>query len=193
MIRRFVEQKEVDLREQHAREHRPVLLPAAEFMNRPLPIRFREANAGQHTFYLRVKFVAVRVLVVVLQRCIFFEQAFMIGRLIAEIVLDGPHLPLDLQHLGKRRLDVIEQRHSRLGIEMLADVADREPGCANDLAAIGFLLVQQQLEERRLSGADEADFLGRIVLPRDAAEDVVRTIRFLDVFEAIKHGLTVNS
>ena len=79
---------------------------------------------------------------------------------------------------------------------MLADVADREPGCANDLAAIGFLLVQQQLEERRLSGAvaaDEADFLGRIVLPRDAAEDVVRTIRFLDVFEAIKHGLTVNS
>ena len=57
-------------------------------------------------------------------------------------------------------------------------------------------LFQQQLEKcglARAVTADQPDLLAGIVLPRHAAEDVVRTVRFLDVFEAIKHGLTDNS
>src|SRR5438445_4057905 len=78
---------------------------------------------------------------------------------------------------------------------MLADVTHRQTRCANDFAAIGLLFLQEKFEERRLSrtvAADEADLLAGIVLPRHAAKNVVRAVTLLDVFEAIKHGLTVN-
>ena len=115
---------------------------------------------------------------------------------VGEIVLDGPHLPFDRQHVGERRLDVIEERHPRLGVEMLPDVADGQPRGAEHLAVIGVFLLQQQPEKRRLPGAvaaDEADLLARIVLPRRPFDDVMRAVRFLDVVEAIEHCRAINA
>ena len=128
MVRRLVEQQQVDLRQQHAREHGPVLLAAAELVDRPLPlVLVVEADAGQHALDQRVERVAVRVLVVVLQLGVLFEQLRVLGlalRRVREVVLDRAHLPVDPQHVRERRLDEIEERHPRLGVEMLADVAD---------------------------------------------------------------------
>src|SRR5205814_1199122 len=105
--------------------------------------------------------------------------------------LDGAHLPLDGQDLGERGLNVVEERHPRLGVEVLADVADRQRRGADDLAAVGLLLAQQELEERRLPravAAHEPDFFTGVVLPRDALQDVVRAVRLLDVVEAVEHA-----
>ena len=143
--------------------------------------------------------VAVGVFVVVLQHRVFLEQLLVLGRAlrrIGEVVLDGAHLPLDGQHVRERRLDIVEQRHPRLGVEMLADVADGQPRGAKNLAVIGVFLFQQQPEKRRLPraiAADETDLLARIVLPRRALDDVMRAVRFLDVVEAIEHCRAVNA
>src|SRR5205085_8478662 len=76
MIRRFIEEKEIDFREQHAREHGAVLLPATELRDRPFELALLESDAGEHTFHFGVQRVAVGMLVVVLQLRIFFEQSF---------------------------------------------------------------------------------------------------------------------
>src|SRR4029078_7379058 len=79
--------------------------------------------------------------------------------------------------------------------EVLADVADRQRRGADDLAAVGLLLVQQELEKRRLPGAvaaHEHDFLAGIVLPGHASQHVVRAVGLLDVVEAIEHAAALN-
>ena len=101
------------------------------------------------------------------------------------------HLPLDPQHLRERGLDEVEERHPRLGVEMLADVADGHPGRADDLPVVGLFLLEEQAEQGRLAGAvaaDQPDVLAGVVLPRDALEDVVRAVAFLDVVEAVEHA-----
>ena len=199
MVGRLVEQQQIDVGQQHAREHGPVLLAAAERRDGPLPLALREPDAGQHPLDLGVQRVAVGMLVVVLQLGVFFEQLLVLGgalRRVGEIVLDRAHLPLDGQHVRERRLDVIEERHPRLGVEMLPDVADGQSRGAQDLAVIGVFLLQQQPEKRRLPravAADQTDFLARIVLPRGALDDVVRAVRFLDVVEAVEHCRAINA
>ena len=130
MVGRLVEQQQIDFRQQNAGEHGPVLLAAAELRDRPLPLLLvREPDAGQHPLDFGVQGVAVGVLVVVLQLRVLFEQAIVVRPLllgVGEVVLDGPHLPLDGQHVSERRLHEVEERHPRLGVEMLADVADGE-------------------------------------------------------------------
>jgi len=196
MVGWFIEQQQIDFREENAGEHRSVLLSAAEGMNRPFPIRLFETDAAQHPLHFRVQRVAIGVLVVVLQLRVFLEDAVVIGAGgVGEIVLDRAHFLLDGQDFRKRRLHVIEQRHPLFGIEVLADVPDREARSANDLAAVGLFLFEQKFEERglpRAVAADESDFLARIMLPRQAAQDVVRSVRLLDIFESIQHRLTVN-
>ncbi len=193
MIGRLVEKQQVDVSQQDAREHGPVLLSAAERRDRPLPLPLRKAHPSQHPLDLGVQRVAVRVLVVVLQTGVFLEQLLVRRRAlrgVSKIVLDGAHLPFDGQHVRERRLDIIEQRHPCLGIEMLPDVPDGQPRGAQNLTMISIFLFQQQPEERRLSGAvaaDQANFLARIVLPRSPFDDVMRAVGFLDVVKAIEH------
>ena len=194
MVGRLVEQQQVDLRQQDAREHGPVLLAAAEFVNGAVPLRFvTEPDTAEDALHLGVQRVAVRVLVVVLQLGVFVQQPLMLGlafRRVREIVLDGAHLPLDAQHLGECGLDEIEQRHPRLGVEVLSDMADGHAVRADDLPVIGLFLLQEQAEDRGLAGAvaaDEPDVLAGVVLPRDALEDVMRAVTFLDVVEPIEH------
>ncbi len=177
-----------------AREHGPVLLPAAELGDRPVPVVFvREADAAEDALDFRVERVAVGVLVIVLQLGVLLEQPRVRGfalRRVGEIVLDRAHLLLDAQNLGERGLDEIEQRHPRLGVQMLADVTDRHARRAQDLAAIGLFLLEEQPEQRRLPraiAAHEPDVLAGVVLPRHALQDIVRSVAFLDVFKTVEH------
>jgi hypothetical protein len=195
VVGRLVEQQQVHLGEQHPREHGPVLLPAAELVDRPLPLLLVvETDAAEDTLDFRVQRVAVRVLVIVLQLGVLVQQLLVLGlalRRVGQIVLDGAHLPLDPQHFGERRLHEIKQRHPRLGVEMLADMAEGHPVRAEDLPMVRLLLLEQQPEDGGLArpvAADQPDVLAGIVLPRDALQDIVRTVGFLNVFKAIEHA-----
>ena len=115
-----------------------------------------EPHPAEDALDLGVERVTVRVLVVVLQLGVFVQQPLVLGlalRGVGEVVLDGPHLPLDPQHLGERGLDEIKERHPRLGIEMLSDMADGHAVRAEDLSVIGLFLLQEQPENRRLARA----------------------------------------
>ena len=194
VVRRLVQQEQIDLRQQHAREHGPVLLAAAELVDRTRPlVLVVEADSGQHALDQRVERVAVRVLVVVLQLGVLLEELRVLGlalRRVREIVLDRAHAAIHPQHVRERRLDEIEERHPSLGVEMLADVADGHAGGADDLPVIGLFLLEEETEERRLPGAvaaDQADVLAGVVLPGHALEDVVRAVAFFYVIEAVEH------
>jgi hypothetical protein len=153
-----------------------------------------EPDTAQHALDFRVQRVAVRVLVVVLQLGVFVQQLLVLGLALGgvrEVVLDRTHLALDPQHLRERGLHEVEQRHPRLGVEVLSDMAEGHVVRADDLPVIGLFLLQQEPEDGRFSGpvaADQTDVLAGIVLPRDALQDVVRAIRFLNVFKAIEHA-----
>ncbi len=193
MVGRLVEEQEIDVGQQDTRQHGPVLLTTAEGHDRPFPLTLHKADSGQHPLHLGVQRVAVGMFVVVLQVGVFLEQLLVLGRAlrrVGQVMLDRPHLPLDRQHVGEGRLDIVEQRHPRLRVEMLPDMADSQPRGAQDLAMVGVFLLQQQPEERRLPrpvAADQPDFLAGVMLPCRPLHDVVRAVRFLDIVEAIEH------
>ena len=70
------------------------------------------------------------------------------GYLAERARFDRAHLLLDSQHVRERRLHIIEQRHPRLRIEVLSDVANGQPGGAQNLTVIGVFLFQEQTKKR---------------------------------------------
>ena len=101
------------------------------------------------------------------------------------------------RHLGFHVLDGGKDRqgfiaNATLAAEggLLCEQADAQTAKQNHLAAVGFFAMRQQAKDRRLAGAvatHQADALAGIDLQRHAAQDFVRAIEFVNVFEAEQH------
>lgn len=97
------------------------------------------------------------------------------------LLFEPTHLILDVVDMlksGQRR------RMHRLAagkIDVLFEQAKIEAAHLHDIAGVGGLSPDQEVEERRLPGSvppDEADLLARIHLERNVAKDRVTAVRF---------------
>ncbi len=98
---------------------------------------------------------------------------------VREVMLELPHLPLDLENPLERSEHVIEKSRLMGSLQMLPEVADTQSRNADDPPVIRLILTSDQPEKRRLPGTippDQSDLLTGIVLPGHLTQDLVRPV-----------------
>ena len=190
VVRGLVEEEHVGRREDRARQHRAVLLPARELRERPLEVRLVEPEARQRLLDLRDHVVAALVLEPVRQRVVAVVDG---GGVVAvgHRVLEPAHLRLDrVERLEGAGREVVE-RLGGVRLERLVDGGDPHRVGPDDLAGVRLLAAEGDAQEGRLAGAvaaDEPDLLPGVVLPGDFPQHLLGAVALRDAVESVEHG-----
>ena len=156
----------------------------------PLKIALVEAQPRQRLVDLGDHLVAAFVLEPVGERVVPVVQS--------RRVLPVGHLMLEPPELRFHRVEPREgpggeivQPLVLIGLEGLVDGGDADAVGLDELAAVRLLAPEGDAQERRLArsvAAHEADLLGRIVLPGDVPQDVLRAVALADAVESVQHA-----
>ena len=82
MVRRLVEQHHVGLGQQQPRQQQPIVLPAAELLDRLSKVVAREAQSFQHALDAMIDVVGVAMRQLVLQAVVAVGQPLVFGRFV---------------------------------------------------------------------------------------------------------------
>ena len=185
MVGRLVEQQHVRPAEQHAR-HRHAHLPAArqraDVAVDPLVV---EAEAVQHLAGLRLEGVAAQVVVLLLHLAEPRQDPVHVAGVIRvrHRVLEGLQFVVQVAHAAAPGNRLVEHRASRHLLDVLPEIADRQPLGHRDLALVGRFLSDHHPEECGLAGpvrAHEADAFARVELERRVHEQDLPAVLLAD-------------
>ena len=177
MVRGLVEQQQIRVAEQQARQRRAGLLPAGEIRRRPIPLVALEAQAGKGRLDPLVERISVSDGKLVLQLLVF-----RFGHPAGMFELSKGSLEL-LQPSGTRSNGQPQARRldeARVDVRLLTEHGDRQAAFAMDLAQIGLVEAGHEPQQGRLPraiGADEADS----VASGDGRVDVVEDHEIADL------------
>ena len=154
VIGRLVEQQQVRIGDDQARQRRPGLLATRQGRRRLRPFVPREPEAAQRALDPLVERVATEDLVLM--------EKLGIG------VVGHPSLalhrrqplghPIEMRRAGPDRGPQVRRGHERLvEVGLLGEQAERQAALAMDLAAVRFVTTGRQAEERRLARPVRAD------------------------------------
>ena len=186
MVGRLVEQQQRRPAEQQLRERKPHLPAARQRVGGLLERLVAEAEPAKHRRDLQIDAVALFDAKAILQRAVALEHRLVLcgrHRWVAEPLLDGVHLVLDVEQIGERGARLVEDRSSGVVEAVLRQIADRERRGLDDLSLVGPLEPRHHLQQRRLAGAVGAaqpDALAGRDLPGHVFEERALAERFCD-------------
>ena len=154
VVGRFVEQQEVRVGDDQARQRRPGLLAARQRRRRLRPLVAREPEPAQRRLDPLVEGVAAEDLVLVQ------ELGVGVVRDPAVALHRGQPLghPVEMGGAGPDRRPEVRRGHERLvEMRLLGEQPEGQPALAVDLAAVGLVAPGRQPEQRRLARAVRPD------------------------------------
>ena len=187
MVGRFVEQQDVRLLDQQARERNAALFTAREAFH--APVRRRAAQRFHRNFELVVERPSVGGVDLLLQRAHFLHQGVEID-VFGRIGHDHADLVETVQlvrHLARAILDIFQDGLARVELRLLRQVADGDILARPGFAAIIGVDAGHDLHQGRFAravGADDADLRAAIELQVDLVEHRLRRAG-----EALGHAL----
>ena len=175
VVRRLVQQQEVGLRREDARELRAHTPATGERLERLGEVLGREAEAAERDLHARLDVVAAQMLELRLKLAV---APHLHG--IREVGLQRLHLCLHLREAGDAAQGIVEQRLlGRVGRRVLPREADARARLDDEFARVRRHLAEDDLEERRLARtvrADDADAIALVDAERDVRQDVLMSV-----------------
>ena len=174
VVRRLVEQQQVGVAAERARERRARQLAARERAQRPVEVLVGEAEAAQHRGRVVAPAVAARVLEPRLRLRVAVQR-----RLVVRAAAPSPARATRAPARARRGRRAPESTYSRSVTSRSSGgrwscSATRVPFCERELAAVLLGLAGEHAEQRRLAGAvraGERDAVAPLDAERDAVEE----------------------
>src|SRR5438552_11231370 len=190
VVRGFVEEQNVGVIEQQAREPETGSLATRERSERAID-EPAEAAPAKDPPERRLEVVPARVLEVMLRIGIAFERRRIAAR---DLVLETPQLALELTEMRGRATRVLDDRARRILEELLPQEAD--PGAARerDGAAVGRIETGRDAQQRGLPRpirADEADAVALADPERDVLQHLTLPVPPRDGLDRQNAHLTI--
>ena len=159
MVARFVEQHDVRVHEENARQRDAHLPAAREGAHVPVHHLLAEAEAGEDLVGAALESVAVQLLEACLHLAVALDDRVHLGRpvRIGQGVLELLQLGGDRAHGAGAVHHLGDDAAAGHLADILAEVADRDAPVGGNLAFVGLLLAGDHPEERRLAGAVRTD------------------------------------
>jgi hypothetical protein len=176
MVGRLVQQQQAGASEQQLGQRDAHLPAAGERVGRPIEVRAREPQAGEHRRHLQVNAVALGEAEAIAQLAVAIEhlRLVILGRIRrAHALLERVHLLFHRQQRreGQRRLS---EHGAPLVLQaVLREIPDREACGLDDVAGVGLVDARQHPEQGGLAGAvrpAQAHALAVVDLPGDRVE-----------------------
>ena len=172
VVRRLVEEEQVGVAAERARERRARQLAARERAQRPVEVVVGEAEPAEDGGRTVAPAVAAGVLEARLRGRVAVQRRLVVDAA-GHRLLEGAQLALDRDEVARAREDVLAQRQGPLERRPL--VVERDPGALleGELAAVLLGLAGEDPEQRRLPGAvrpGERDAVAPLDAERDAVE-----------------------
>ena len=183
VVRRLVEQDQVGVAAERARQRGARQLPARERGERTVEVDLREAQPAHDG----VRALAPRVAPGVLEPRLRFAVAAERRRVVragAHRLLEPPQLLLRRDQVARTREDVLAERERAVERRPLVVQRDARPLLERELAAVELGLSRQKPEQGRLAGpvrAGERDAVAALDLEGDAVEQDVSAELLLEV------------
>ena len=173
VVRRLVEEQQVGIAAECARERRARQLSARERAQRAVEMRFGESEAAQHRGGVIAPAVAACMLEPRLRGRVSVERRLIV-RAAGHRLLQAGQLFLEPHEVARAGQDVLAQRHVLLERRPLIVQRDARPFLERELAAVHLGLAREHPEQRRLAGAVRAgkrDAIAALDAEGDAVEE----------------------
>jgi hypothetical protein len=167
MVRRFVKQQDVRLRQKQACQAETILLAAREFLGFQLPCVPLETETLENRFGFRRVFKTTFAFELVLKIAVTREHLFQIFARVGHAMLKLVHFVLNLLKPAERGERRFVNRRARLEMNMLREQAKPQAARPHDVAAVGRFFSGDEPKDCRLACAvatDKSDVLARIDL-----------------------------
>ena len=201
VVRRLVEKEDRRVTEKEARDLRPVLLSPRELADGPVPRLPRQADAEEDALHPRVGLVATVSLETLAQGVVLGKERLDHlggpgGGRRGDGLLEAAHLGLEPAEPLLRPGDELAERLFPLRLDGLLERGEGRPTCPQDTPRVGLDEPLDDPKECRLPRAVTADEAGhppRVVLPRGARQDGLRSKDLVDPLEPVEHARRITS